>query len=112
MIRRELKSKLIELEKRYAAAVRAKRNEADAPLCWARFHAIRVAAVVLHGEPKMEEPLRIAHSRMQEKLHKEFAAAAEESWIRERGENGHPMMIDCLCQLLMFNALRGANDNL
>jgi hypothetical protein len=112
MVRRELKSKLIELEKRYAAAVRAKRNEADAPLCWARLHAIEVAAVVLHGEPKMEEPLRIAHSRMEEKLHKEFAAAAEEYWIRERGEKPNPLVREYLCQLLMFDTLHGANDNL
>ena len=34
MIRRELKSRLIELEKRYAAAVQAKRDEADAPHGW------------------------------------------------------------------------------
>ena len=90
MIRRELKSQLIELEKRYAAAVQAKRNEADAPPDFARLHAIQVAAVALYGEPKMEEPLSVAQSRMQEKLDKEFAAAAEEYWIRQRGENGHP----------------------
>jgi hypothetical protein len=47
MIRRELKSRLIELEKRYAAAVQAKRNEADAPPRFARVHAIQVAAVAL-----------------------------------------------------------------
>ena len=60
MIRRELKSRLIELEKRYAAAVQAKRDEADAPARWAHLHAIEVAAVALYGEPKMEEPLAIA----------------------------------------------------
>ena len=60
----------------------------------------------------MEEPLSVARLRMQEKLDKEFAAAAEEYWIRERGENMHPPMRDDLCQLLMFNALPGANDNL
>ena len=59
MIRRELKSQLIELEKRYAAAVHAKRDEALAPARWAHWHAIQVAAVVLYGEPKMEEPLRL-----------------------------------------------------
>ena len=31
MIRRELKSQLIELEKRYAAAVKAKRDKENAP---------------------------------------------------------------------------------
>ena len=90
MIRRELKSQLIELEKRYAAAVHAKRDEALAPARWARWHAIQVAAVVLYGEPKMEEPLSVAQSRMQEKLNKEFAAAAEEWLIRERGEKADP----------------------
>jgi hypothetical protein len=112
MIRRELKSQLIELEKRYAAAVHAKRDEDLAPARWARLHAIEVAAMVLCGEPKMEEPLRVAQSRMQEKLDKEFAAAAEEYWIRERGEKGDRWSIARLCLLLMFNALHGANDNL
>ena len=60
MIRRELKSQLIELEKRYAAAVQAKRDEENAPARWAHFHALQVAAVVLYGEPKMEEPLSVA----------------------------------------------------
>ena len=90
MIRRELKSRLIELEKRYAAAVQAKRDEDVAPARWAHLHAIQVAAVALYGEPKMEEPLSVAHSRMQEKLDKEFAAAAEELWIREHGEKWAP----------------------
>ena len=58
MIRRELKSRLSELEKRYAAAVQAKRIEAAAPPHFAHLHAIKVAAVALYGEPKMEEPLR------------------------------------------------------
>ena len=78
MIRRELKSQLIELEKRYAAAVEAKRDEENAPRRWARFHAVEVAAVVLYGEPKIAEPLSVAHLRMQEKLDKQFAAAADE----------------------------------
>ena len=112
MIRRELKSQLIELEKRYAAAVQAKRKKADAPTDFARLHAIQVAAVALYGEPKMEEPLSVAQSRMQKKLDKEFGAAAKEYWIRERGENGFPSEVDYLCQLLMFNSLPGANDNL
>ena len=112
MIRRELKSQLIELEKRYAAAVHAKRDEDLAPARWARLHAINVAAVVLYGEPKMEEPLSVAQSRMEEKLHKEFAAAAEECWIRQYGEKGHPSLMASIFPLLMFNALPGANDNL
>ena len=112
MIRRELKSQLIELEKRYAAAVQAKRKKTDAPPDFARVHSKNVAAVVLYGEPKMEEPLRVAQSRMEEKLHKEFAAAAEECWIRQYGEKGHPSLMASLFPLLMFNALHGANDNL
>ena len=88
MIRRELKSRLIELEKRYAAAVQAKRNEADAPPRFAHLHAIQVAAVALYGEPKMEEPLSVAQSRMQEKLNKEFAAAAKESGCVNVGKMG------------------------
>ena len=81
MIRRELKSQLIELEKRYAAAVKAKRDEETAPGRWARLHAVEVAAVVLYGEPKIAEPLSVAHLRMQEKLDKQFAAAADELLI-------------------------------
>ena len=100
------------MEKRYAAAVHAKRDEDLAPAQWAYLHAIEVAAVVLCGEPKMEEPLSVAQSRMQEKLAKEFAAAAQERWIRERGEKAESWMIPRLCLLLMFNALHGANDNL
>ena len=111
MIRRELKSQLIELEKRYAAAVQAKRKEADAPRGFARLHAIQVAAVALYGEPKMEEPLEFARFRMEKKLKEEFAAAAKD-WMRECEENGHLLTVDSLCQLLMFNALPGANDNL
>jgi hypothetical protein len=71
MIRRELKSQVNDLEGRIAAAVQAKRDEA----IYARLHAINVAAVALYGEPKIEEPLRIAESRMIEKLDKEFGAA-------------------------------------
>ena len=85
MIRRELKSQLNDLEKRIAAAVQAKRDKANAPLRHAFTHAMEVAAVALHGEPKIEEPLRIAQSRMQEKLKKEFAAVVEELSIREFG---------------------------
>ena len=86
MIRRELKSQLIDLEKRYAAAVKAKRDEENAPARLARFHAVEVAAVVLYGEPKIAEPLRDANSRMQEKLDKQFAAAADECWLRKQGK--------------------------
>jgi hypothetical protein len=59
----------------------------------------------------MGEPLSVAQSRMQEKLYKEFGAAAKD-WMRERGENGHPPMLDYLCEELMFNSLPGANDKL
>ena len=79
---------------------------------WARLHAIQVAAVVLYGEPKMEEPLSVAQLRMQEKLDKEFAAAAEESGFVNVGKKGTLGSIAHLCPLLMFNALPGANDNL
>ena len=112
MIRRELKSRLIELEKRYTAAVQAKRDEEAAPACWARLHAIRVAAVALYGEPKMEEPLSVAHTRMQEKLDKQFAAAAEECWIRKHGAKPHPAVRSTFVPELMFDALPGADDNL
>ena len=112
MIRRELKSQLIELEKRYAAAVEAKRDEETAPAQWAYYHAIRVAAVVLYGEPKIAEPLSAAYSRMQEKLDKQFAAAADECWLRQTGEKANPVMRGILCQKLMFDALPGADDNL
>ena len=112
MIRRELKSQLIELEKRYAAAVKAKRDEETAPGRWARLHAVQVAAVVLYGEPKIAEPLRVAHLRMQEKLDKQFAAAAEELLIRIFREKMHPTLGRDYYPLLMFNALPGADDNL
>jgi len=112
MIRRELKSQLIELEKRYAAAVAAKRDEENAPARWAHFHAMGVAAVVLYGEPKMAEPLSEARSRMQEKLDEQFAAAADEYWIRKNGEKTHPDTRRFFCHVFMFEALPGADDNL
>ena len=84
MIRRELKSQLIELEKRYAPVVQAKRDKETAPARWAHFHALQVAAVALYGEPKMEEPLRVADSRMQEKLGEELFVAAVDEWWRRR----------------------------
>jgi hypothetical protein len=110
MIRRELKSQVNDLEKRIAKAVQAKRDKANAPLRHAFTHAMEVAAVALHGEPKIEEPLRIAQSRMQEKLEKEFAAVVEELSIREFGRKP-----DCwfrpffhsLYPRLMFDSLPG-----
>jgi hypothetical protein len=92
MIRRELKRKLTELEKRYAAAVAAKRDQEDALGRWARFHAVAVAAVVLYGEPKIAEPLSVAHLRMQEKLDKQFAAAVDKYWLRQRGGKVYPAL--------------------
>ena len=112
MIRRELKRQLIELEKRYAAAVKAKRDQANALAFWASIHAMRVAAVVLYGEPKIEERLSPARSRMEEKLDKEFAAAAEESWIRTFGNKGDSTLRPLLYPMLMFDALHGADNNL
>ena len=112
MIRRELKSQLTELEKRYAAAVEAKRDEETAPGRWAHFHAMGVAAVVLYGEPKIAEPLSAAYSRMQGKLDKQFAAAADERWLRQTGEKAGPLIREVSCQKLMFDALPGADDNL
>src|SRR5436305_14183807 len=108
MIRRELKSQLIELEKRYAAAVAAKRDEETAPGRWALLHAVEVAAMVLYGEPTIAEPLRFAHLRMEEKLAKQFGAAADEYWQFER--KVHPT-----CRgysVFMFEALPGANNKL
>ena len=97
MIRRELKSQLIELEKRYAPVVRAKRDKETAPARWAHFHALQVAAVASYGEPKMEEPLRVADSRIIEKLGEElFIAAVDEWWSAA----------------LRPDALRRADDNL
>ena len=96
MIRRELKSQLIELEKRYAPVVQAKRDKESAPARGAHFHALQVAAVALYGEPKMEEPLRVAYSRMKEKLGEELFAAAMDEWW----------------SALLRDALRRADDNL
>ena len=113
MIRRELKSQVNHLEERIAAAVEAKRDEVDAPLRHAYMHAIQVAAVVLYGKPKIEEPLGIAWSRVEEKLTKKFAAAAKESWIREFEEELHPMFrARFLYVPLMFDKLPGGNNNL
>ena len=96
MIRRELKSQLIELEKRYAPVVKAKRDKETAPARGAHFHALQVAAVASYGEPKMEEPFRVAYSRMKEKLGEELFAAAMDEWW----------------SALLLDALRRADDNL
>jgi hypothetical protein len=84
--------------------VKAKRDEENAPVRWARIHAVEVAAVVLYGEPKIAEPLSV--------LDKQFAAAADELWIRRLGEKMHPAIRRGCYSLLMFNALPGADDNL
>jgi hypothetical protein len=113
VIRRELKSRLVELEKRYAKAAQAKRDEKQAPASLAHIHAIEVAALVLFGEPKIAEPLDFAHERMQKELDKEFGAAAEESWRRGGGIEMHPALIrNLVCPSLMFDALPEANDKL
>jgi hypothetical protein len=111
MIRQELKSQVNLLEKRIAAAVQAKRDEVDAPVSNARMHAAKVAMVALYGEPKIEEPLRMAQSRMIEKLHREFGAAAEELWIRECGEKLNFFTRAAFYPILIFNNLPGGDDN-
>jgi hypothetical protein len=115
MIRRELKSQVNDLEKRIVAAVQMKRNEADAPAHYARIHALAVAAVALYGEPKIKEELRIAQSRMVEKLDKKFAAVVEVWRIREGVEEvdvNHVTKAGYLYPHLMFDDLSGDNDNL
>jgi hypothetical protein len=114
MIRRELKSQVNDLEKRIAAAVQAKRDEVDAPpvpIRNARMHAVNVAAVALYGEPKIEEPLGIARSRMVENLHKVFGAAAEELWFRDIGEKLNLFTRAAFYPNLLFGNLPGGNDN-
>jgi hypothetical protein len=54
---------------------------------------------------------------MQEKLDKEFAAAAEEWWMHADGEDEDegeltPIMARIIYPTLMFNNLRGGNNNL
>jgi|ERR1035437_8123023 hypothetical protein len=112
MIRRELKSQVNDLEKRIAAAVQAKRDKINAPVRFAREHSVGVAAVALYGEPKIEEPLRIAQSRMLEKLDKYFNAALAEQFIREFGFEPPSIIKARLYPILMFDNLRGGNDNL
>lgn len=114
MIRRELKSQVNNLEKRIAAAVQARRDKANAPIRHARTHAMAVATVVLYGEPKIGEPLRIAQSRMVENLDKYFNAAVAEEFIREFGFGLElPSEIKAsLYPSLVFRNLRDGNDNL
>jgi hypothetical protein len=113
MIRRELKSQVNDLEERIAAAVQAERDKVNAPLRQACMHAIHVAAVVLYGEPKIEEPLGIAWSRVEEMLTKKFGAAADEWWLREGEAELHPTFRALyLYAPFMFINRPGGNDNL
>jgi hypothetical protein len=76
-------------------------------------HAVDVAAVVLYGEPKIEEPLGIAWSRVEEKLTKKFGAAADEWWLREGEEELHPNLRVLFVYVpFMFDKLPGGNYNL
>jgi hypothetical protein len=113
MIRRDLKSQVNDLEKRIAAAVQAKRDEVDTPIPvrYARRHAAKVAAVALYGEPKIEEPLSMAQSRMIKKLHMEFGAEAEKLWFRDTGEKLNFFTRAAFYPILIFNHLPGGNDN-
>ena len=106
MIRRELISRLINLEKRIAAAVQAKRDKVNAPLRHACTHAMAAAAVALYGEPKIDEPLRIAQSRMVENLDKYFNAALAEEFIREFGFEPPSIIKVSLYPSLVFRNLR------
>jgi hypothetical protein len=119
MIRRELKDRLINLEKRIAAAVQArhdeiqaKRDEVNAPVRYARSHAIAVAVLALYGEPKIDEPLSIAQARIGEMLAKEFAAPAFELSIRDWPEALQPIFRASHYSPLKFETLPGVNDNL
>jgi hypothetical protein len=114
MIRRELKSQVNDLEKRIAAAVQMKRNEADAPAHYALIHALAVAGVALYGEPKIKEELSIAQSRMVEKLDEKFAAEVEVWRIREGMEevDVNHVIKAYLYPHLIFHDLSGDNDNL
>jgi hypothetical protein len=76
MIRQELRNRLNELEKQYTAAVQLIRDE-TAPAYWAYVHAIQVVGVVLYGEPKIDESLRIAQFRAKQQLNARFAAVAQ-----------------------------------
>jgi hypothetical protein len=111
MIRRELQNQLIDLEMRIAAAVQEKSDKVNAPLRYAREHAEAVAAVALYGEPKIDEPLRNARLRMQEKLDKEFAEVTEELWIRDWGQRPHASfraeLFPVFYPSLMFDNLPG-----
>jgi hypothetical protein len=113
MIRRELKSQVNDLEKRIAAAVQAKRDEPDARVRYARIHAIQVAAVALYGEPKIEEQLWNAQSRMEGKLTEQFAPVVDEL-LRRQGKEVWGSTFKALFHYapFMFNNLPGGNDNL
>ena len=113
MIRRELQSQVYNLEKKIAAAVQAKRDKAEGALIRAYSHAIQVAAVVLYGEPNIEEPLRIAWSRVKEKLTKEFGAAADEWWLQGGEEElPHHLRVSLLYAPFMFDKFPGGSYNL
>ncbi len=113
MIRPELKSQVNDLDKRIAAAVQAKRDEPGALVGSARIHAIQVAAVALYGEPKIEEPLRLAQSRMEDKLTEKFAPVVDEL-LRRQGKEVWGPTFKALFHYapFMFNNLPGGNDNL
>ena len=66
--------------------------------------------MVLYGEPKIAEPLSVARLRMQEKLDKQFAAAADERC--QIGGEVHPTLRGLIYARFMFNALPGADANL
>jgi hypothetical protein len=73
VIRRALRNQLIELEKRYAAAMQARRYEPAAIVHYAYMHALQAAGVVLSGDPKIEEPLEHAQFRAEQRLNRKFA---------------------------------------
>src|ERR1051325_3428624 len=86
MIRRELMGRLVDLENRYAEAVSAKRDEPLTRTICAYLHAVEVAAVAVLGEPKIDEPLHHASSRMRSKVDKEFATASDKYLLGEHKE--------------------------
>ena len=112
MIRRELKNRVNDLEKRIAEAVQAKRDKVNAPLRHACRHAMEVAAVAFHGEPKIDEPLRIAQSRMLENLDKYFNAELTEQFVSEFGFEPPSIIKVNLYPSLVFRNLRNGNDNM
>ncbi len=119
MIRRKLKSQVNDLEKRIAAAVQArhdeiqaKRDEVNAPVRYARRHAIEVAIVALYGEPKIDELLSIAQSRIAVMLAKEFGTPADELSLRDWPEALQAISKTSYYSPLKFETLPGGNDNL